>query len=329
MQSLVLTRDGLHLADTPMPPVMPGNVRIEVRSVGICDTDVAIWNGEYETKLPLVLGHEIAGMVHESSVSDITPGTAVTTETGIGCGRCWYCRNGKQYYCADKQILGLTRDGGMTEYLSVPADIVHKLPFGMDSTISTFAEPLASALHTNQNAPTKDDEPVLILGCGELGLLLAQVYDAYGSEVFIVGSNRWKLGIARQLGMRNTLNWETKDWKKKILDATNGVGPRVVIDSIGSEEALQNALDIVRSEGIIAFKRSHINRVSIPTKQIVRKGLTVVGGSHGMYEEAIDMLRTGRIEVQRLVSKEFKLEEGQKAFEYASDPSVAKVIINI
>ncbi len=329
MQSLILTRDGLHLADTPIPPVMPGNVRIEVRSVGICDTDVAIWNGEYETKLPVVLGHEISGVIHESSVPDISPGTVVTTEVSIGCGRCWYCKNKKHHYCKDKEILGLTRDGGLTEYLSVPADIVHKLPLGIDDAICTFVEPLASALRTYQLAPTEEDEPVIIFGCSELGLLLAQVYDAYGAEVFVVGSNRWKLGIARQLGMRNTMNMQTDDWKRRILDATNGVGPRVVIDSKGNEEVLLNALDIVRSEGIVAFKRGHINRVSIPTEQIVRKGLSIVGSSDGLFEDAIDMLSKERIEVQRLISKEFKLEEGQKAFEHASEPAVTKVIINI
>ncbi|MHA2119493.1 MAG: alcohol dehydrogenase catalytic domain-containing protein, partial [Candidatus Thorarchaeota archaeon] len=93
MQSLVLTRDGLQLADTPRPPLMPGTVRIEVRSVGVCATDIAIWKGDYEVNLPLVLGHEIAGVIHESSVPDLRPGTAVTTEVDVPCGKCWYCRH--------------------------------------------------------------------------------------------------------------------------------------------------------------------------------------------------------------------------------------------
>ena len=98
MQSLVLTADGLQVADTPLPPLMPGDVRIEVRSVGICGTDLAIWKGDYEVPLPIVLGHEIAGAVHESSVPELTPGTTVTTEIDLSCGRCWYCRIGTRHH---------------------------------------------------------------------------------------------------------------------------------------------------------------------------------------------------------------------------------------
>ena len=85
MQSLVLTADGLQIADTPMPPLMPGDVRIEVRSVGICGTDLAIWKGDLETPLPIILGHEIAGAVHESSVPEIQQGTLVTTDVDVSC----------------------------------------------------------------------------------------------------------------------------------------------------------------------------------------------------------------------------------------------------
>ena len=162
MQSLVLTADGLQLADTPMPPVMPGNVRIEVRSVGICGTDIAIWKGDYEIELPIVLGHEFAGVVHESSVPEILPGTLVTSDIDISCGRCWYCRTGARHSCANKEVLGLTRDGGLSEYVSVPADLIYPLPMGVDTTDATFVEPLASAIKTHEKAPNTEDEPILI-----------------------------------------------------------------------------------------------------------------------------------------------------------------------
>ncbi|TET07943.1 MAG: alcohol dehydrogenase, partial [Candidatus Thorarchaeota archaeon] len=180
MQSLVLTADGFQLSDTPIPPLLPGDVRIEVRSVGICRTDLSIWKGEYEVPLPIILGHEIAGVVHESSVPEITPGTIVTTEIDISCGRCWYCRSGQRHRCADKEILGLTRDGGLSEYISVPADSIHALPESIDVVSGTFVESLASAIQTQSDNPARQDEPVLIIGSGKLALLLAQVYDASG-----------------------------------------------------------------------------------------------------------------------------------------------------
>ncbi|MFW9974691.1 MAG: zinc-binding dehydrogenase [Candidatus Thorarchaeota archaeon] len=329
MQSLVLTADGLQIADTPIPPLMPGDVRIEVRSVGICGTDIAIWKGDFEVPLPLVLGHEITGSIHESSVPELTLGTLVTTEIDISCGRCWYCRSGKRQYCADKEVLGITRDGGLSEYISVPADLVHPLPAGVDVLSGTFVEPLASAMKTVTDSPAEVGEPVLIVGSGKIALLLAQVYDASGADVYIAGRNRWQLGLARQLGLLNTVDVTTSDWKKKILAATHDVGPRVVVEATGNTDGIRMAFDIVRNGGIVNLKSMHGLDFPFDPTKIVNKELTVLGASRGPYNKALEMLQKGRIEVKRLVSKSFRLEDGTKAFEYADQPTVTKVVINI
>ncbi len=329
MQSLVLTADGLQLADTPIPPLMPGDVRIEVRSVGICGTDISIWRGEYDVPLPIILGHEIAGAVHESSVPELIPGTIVTTEIDVSCGRCWYCRSGSRNYCAEKEVLGITRDGGLSEYISVPADLVHTLPAGVDVMSGTFVEPLASAIKTVSDSPADVGEPVLILGSGKIALLLAQVYDASGADVIIVGRNRWQLGLARQLGLMNTLDVSNEDWKKKVMAATHGVGPRIVVEATGNIDGIRMAFDVVRNGGIINLKSMHGIDFPFDPTAIVNKELTIYGASRGPYEKALEMLQKGRIEVKRLVSRTFRLEEGTKAFEYANQPSVTKVVINI
>ncbi|MFW9786880.1 MAG: zinc-binding dehydrogenase [Candidatus Thorarchaeota archaeon] len=329
MQSLVLTADGLQLADTPIPPLMPGDVRIEIRSVGICGTDLAIWKGDYEAPLPIVLGHEIAGAVHESSVPDIVPGTIVTTELDIACGRCWYCRTGNRHHCADKEVLGITRDGGLSEYISVPAELIHPLPAGVDVVSGTFVEPLASAIKTALVSPAEEGEAVLIIGSGKIALLQAQVYDASGADVYIVGRNRWQLGLARQLGLMSTLDVSNENWKNKILEVTHGVGPRIVVEATGNTDGIGMAFDIVRNGGTINLKSMHGCDFQIDPSSIVSKELTINGASSGPYDKAIEMLQLGRIEVKRLVSKSFSLEEGPKAFEHAAQPSVTKVVINI
>ncbi len=328
MQSLVLTADGLQIADTPIPPLMPGDVRIEVRSVGVCGTDLSIWKGDFEAPLPIVLGHEIVGAVHESSVPELTPGTIVTTEIDISCGRCWYCRTGNRHQCADKEVLGITRDGGLSEYICVPADLVHPLPAGVDVISGTFTEPLASAIKTESDSPAESGEAVLIIGSGKIALLLAQVYDASGADVYIIGRNRWQLGLARQLGLLSAMDIND-NWKKKILDATHGVGPRIVVEATGNTDGIRMAFDVVRNGGIVNLKSMHGLEYSFNPTLIVNKELTVKGASRGPYPEALEMLQKGRIEVKRLVSKAFRLEDGAKAFEFANQPSVTKVVINL
>jgi alcohol dehydrogenase len=329
MQSLILTRDGLQLADTPRPPLMPGTVRIEVRNVGICSTDIAIWKGNYEVDLPVVLGHEIAGVIHESSVPDLRPGTAVTTEVDVPCGKCWYCRHGQPAHCKEKELLGITTDGGLAEFVSVPADLVHPLPEGIDISSGIFVEPLASAIETYEKAPAKQDEPIVIIGCGKTGLLVAQVYDAYGANVIVVDQNRWRLGLVRQLGIPNVVNISSPNWKQQVLDLTTDVGPRVVIESTSNPAGIVMALDLIRDGGIIGLKSIHGETIDFNPSEIVQREITMFGNFSGPYQKAVDMLDKGRIEVKRLITKEFKLEDGSKAFEFASEPNTTKVVINI
>lgn len=329
MQSLVLTQFGLQLADTPIPPIMPGEARVEIRSVGICGTDLAIWKGDFDAELPLILGHEFSGVIHESSVSDLSPGTLVTCEVDLFCGRCWYCQNNLRHLCIAKETLGITVDGALQEYISVPVENIHSLPEGIDAISGTFVEPLASAISTFEKYPIDSGEPVIVIGSGKLGLLLAQVIDAYGADVYVIGKNQLQLNLVKKLGLRNIINTSQEDWKQTVYSVTYGVGPRMVVESTGNPDGLRMALEIVRSGGVIAAKSMHGRPAQIDPTLLVDRELTISGSSRGDFDKAIDMLSKGRIEVRRLVSEQFKLEDGAKAFEYASQPGVNKVIVNI
>ncbi|MGD9396355.1 MAG: zinc-binding dehydrogenase, partial [Candidatus Thorarchaeota archaeon] len=203
------------------------------------------------------------------------------------------------------------------------------LPTGVDAVSGTFTEPLASAIKTVSGSPAELGEPVMIIGSGKIALLLAQVYDASGAEVHIVGRNRWQLGLARQLGLSNTMDINEDDWKKKAMDTTHGVGPRIVVEATGNTDGIAMAFDVVQNGGIVNLMSMHgLDYLFNPTR-VVNKELTIHGVSRGPYDKALEMLKKGRIEVKRLISREFRLEEGTKAFEYADQPSVTKVVINI
>jgi alcohol dehydrogenase len=308
---------------------MPGHVRVEVRSVGICSLDLAIWKGEVDVNLPLILGHEISGVIHESSLPDIRPTTHVAVEADLPCGTCWYCRRGQTNICSLKETLGVSVDGGLTEYLTVPAESVFPLPEEIDDNAATFVEPLAAAIQTYDNTPSEPDELVVVIGSGKLGLLIAQVYDAHGADVHLVGRNKWQLGLARQLGLRNTLNVNETDWRQSLMDSTSGVGARVVVDATGSLVGLDLAMGVVRSGGTVAIKSAHGPKHIIDINDIVQRGLRIQGTVGGSFSKALGLLSKGRIEVNRLISGTFGLEQGAEAFKFADQPENTKVIVNI
>jgi len=312
-----------------VPSVLPGRVRLEVRSVGICRTDLAIWKGELETKLPIVLGHEIAGTIHESSDESLKVGDFATVEVDVSCGRCWYCAHGMRHHCASRGVMGITEDGGLSEYITVPIENVHLLPEGVDVDAGTFAEPLASAIEAYERLPAKDSEPVLVVGSGKTALLVAQVYEAHGAMVQIAGYSARELGIAKLLGLTHVVNAKTEDWRRSVSQVNNGAAPRVVIETSGTAEGISLALKAVRPEGFIALMSMHGPPIAIRPIDIVEREIRVYGISRGPFDKAIDMLASGRIEVKRLVSRYFTLDEGEKAFEFASQPDVQKVIVTI
>ncbi len=329
MQSLVLTPDGLRLADTPMPPLLPGEVRIEVRSVGISATDIAVWDGRLKVEQPVVPGHQVAGVVHESTDPSLTPGTPVATQGDIGCGTCWYCTDGKMHLCRKRRTLGVDRDGGLAEYVSVPAEAVHVLPEGVDSKAATFMTPLACAIAIAENVPAQEDEPVLIVGCKEEGLLTAQVYDAFGAQVYIVDSNKYRLGTAKKIGLTNVIPMERVGWMRRIFDIADGVGCRVVVNTLGSHLGMNASLEAVRNGGTIVLNGFHTYALPMDSAEVIGREIVLWGVRGGPYDEALGMLSKGRIEVRQIVSASFGLDEGVKAFEKASDPTVTKVVIDI
>jgi threonine dehydrogenase-like Zn-dependent dehydrogenase len=184
-------------------------------------------------------------------------------------------------------------------------------------------------LNIIRNVEIKENEPVLVVGCGEGGLLAAQAFEAHGADVYLAGNNRWNLGVARQLGMTNTLNWGESGWTKKLMDNTAGVGPGIVIETKGEKEGIRKSLEVLRNGGDLVLTQLPVNEDSIALAEIIKKGIRIIGNNRTNFPDAIDMLAKKRIEVKRLVNKEFKLEEGNKAFELAAEESTTKVLINI
>ena len=187
--------------DTPKPE--SGEALISVGAAGICAGDMYFYVGKNPySRYPMVCGHEIAGVVAEvgKDVTDLKVGTRVVVEPFIGCGRCYPCRVGKSNCCAQLQIIGVHQPGGYAEYLTAPVRNIYPIPSSLSMTVASFAEPVAIGVQACRRGSISQDDLVLVLGCGPIGLAIIEVARARGARVLAADILPSRLEIARQVG---------------------------------------------------------------------------------------------------------------------------------
>jgi threonine dehydrogenase-like Zn-dependent dehydrogenase len=206
--SLVAPRRA-EVVEVPVPVAGPGEVLVGVERVGLCGTDVELFEGTMaylqtgRSTYPLRPGHEWAGTVVElgAGVSQKWAATRVTGDTMLGDGTCERCRRGRQHLCEQRAELGLHgRDGALAEFVVVPASGLHRLPDNVDVAQGAMVEPGGNALRAFQAASVGQGDPVLVMGPGTIGLLVALFARAAGARVHLLGLPGPDLDFARSLG---------------------------------------------------------------------------------------------------------------------------------
>ncbi len=331
MKALVLYGPGdlrLEEVDDPIPK---GNwVRIRVVRVGICGTDKAFYKGTYKPlKTPLIPGHEIAGeidMVGEDA-DDGLVGHKVTTEINIYCGKCWYCRHGMPTHCPYRETIGISRDGGMAEYVLTREDLVHVVD-DLDYEEIAFIEPLAAVVEMTKMKPPEPLSRIAVLGIGTIGLLSIQVLKLFNPEkiIAIARKDSPKIKYAYMVGADEALTFdEALEYMRK--NTPEGQGFDYVVEATGSPSGLNMAVQLVRPRGVIAAKSTHGAPVSFNYTLMVVKEARIVGSRCGPFEDAIMLLRRKLVRVRELITATYKLEEGIEAFRKSLSRESVKVHI--
>ena len=233
MRAIIKEKEGagfVTLTERAEPQIKPNEVLIKVDAVGICGTDIKIRAGHTWSNPPVILGHELAGVVVKTgaNVKSVKVGDRVVPETAQQiCGSCYYCRSGNYLMCNKRLSIGYGVDGGMAEYCAIREDIIHKLPDNIDTTNGAMCEPAAVAVHAVYDAVNLlSTDVVLVSGSGTIGLLVAQIAKSFGTTVIITGLNcdEMRLETARKLGIDYTVNIEKEDLSAVIDRVTGGVG---------------------------------------------------------------------------------------------------------
>jgi len=317
------------------PVCGPGEALVRVHAAGICGSDMAIFNGKHpRAKPPLVMGHEFAGEIvelHSGGVeTSLAKGDKVTAYPLLMCGECWACRNGCEHVCRDLKLIGIDRDGGFAEYVSVPLDLIVKFPASLSFEQGALIEPLAVAVHALEMAGKPDWKNAVVVGCGPIGLLVGFCLGYAGIENLLlcdISPQR----VKRAAGLNfQALNSADENLMDRVMEMTRGEGADIVFECAGSAPAALQMCDLVRPRGRIIMVSVHKEPHPVDLRAITFKEISLLGTrvyTRGDFRRAIDMLPD--LPYRGIISHRFELQRGAEGFEVMGQAADAcKVIIN-
>src|SRR5438270_3765309 len=192
----------MSIESVPVPQLAPNEVLVEVDANGLCGSDVHCYTGERALEYPMVLGHEIAGHIVATgaNVSPERLGERVSVEPNFGCGECALCARGLERICLRKQTIGITRWGGLAEYVAVPHDYAWSIPEEFALRDAATIEPTTVGVHAFSRAQAAPGETVAVIGCGGVGLLIVTIAVARGSRVVVMEPNPTRRAAALAAG---------------------------------------------------------------------------------------------------------------------------------
>ena len=305
----------MELRDMPVPKPSPGNVIVGVCATGICGTDLHIMKGEYQVVPPLVLGHEICGIVAEvgQDVDEVWIGKRVVMETFFRtCGRCAHCRDGRPNMCVSRRSIGTHVNGGLTDFVEVPETNLHEVPAGMSDYAAALAEPLAcvcNALFPHGPAIAAEDR-VLVIGPGAIGGIAAQVARACGAEVVVRGTK----GDSIRLNVLEKMNFASSVANDDVIENESF---DVVIECSGNAFGLADGLSALRRRGRLLVVGLCGRPITLDFDRICFKELVVTSGfasTPGSWRRTMALMNGKHLNLEPLISDVFPIRDWSHAF---------------
>jgi (R,R)-butanediol dehydrogenase / meso-butanediol dehydrogenase / diacetyl reductase len=256
----------LVVEDVEMPVYHGSDILVGVKSVGICGTDLTIYNGYFpkeRSKPPLILGHEFCGDVAGvgENVKTVKLGDRVVVDPLIPCGRCYACKMGNIHVCSSLRIIGVDCNGAFAEYVTVSAEKVHLLPDNLGYDEGALIEPLAVAIHAIRKSSLKIGEQVLVIGGGPIGVFIALAAESAGAgKVLIAEIQESRIELLKRNNL-HVYNPNTESSSVIIDKHFNCIGPDIVYEVTGTEKGLQSAIDHASIAGKIV-------EVGVPKKSM-------------------------------------------------------------
>lgn len=341
MKALVLEEYGrFALRDVPVPAPAPDEVLVRVRACGICGSDVHGMDGSTGRRIPpVIMGHEAAGTIEQlgERVTGWKAGERVTFDSTVYCGLCRFCLEGHVNLCDNRRVLGVScgeyrRDGAFAEYVAVPERILYRLPDEVSFTRAAMVEAVSIGVHAVRISAVERGDTALVVGAGMIGLLTIQALRAAGcGKVIAADIDERRLKLAESLGADACLRPDACDVPAEVARLTHGCGADLAFDAAGAQGAFETAVRSVRKGGSVTLIGNLAPEVQMPLQWVVTREMILRGScaSAGEYPECLQMIASGRINVDALISATAPLEDGAAWFGrlYNREPGLMKVIL--
>ena len=331
---------GLDLIDVATPEAGGGEVLVRVMRTGICGTDLHIrsWDAwaAGTLKPPLVVGHEIAGIVADvgAGVDTVDVGDVVSVEGHIVCGRCRNCRAGRRQLCPNTVGVGVNRDGGFAEYIAVPAANVWRHRADMDLDVAALFDPFGNAVHSALSFPVLGED-VLITGAGPIGIMAAAVVRHAGARHVVISDvSEYRLDLASRMGVTLAVDPRAMAFREVFAELDMKEGFDVGLEMSGAPSALQSMLGAMAHGGRVALlglPTGESGQVAFDWVRIITSMLTIKGiYGREMFETwyAMSVLVDAGLDISPVITHRFPYSSFEEAFDTAAQGDCGKVILD-
>lgn len=341
MKALVLKEyNEFAMEEVPVPACGKDDVLVRVKACAICGSDVHGMDGSTGRRIPpIVMGHEASGFIEKvgKNVRGYKPGDRVTFDSTVYCGKCYYCRRGEINLCDNRRVLGVSckdyaLNGAFAEYISVPQHILYHLPDNVSFERAAMVEPLSIAFHSVKRSNIQLNCSAVVIGAGMIGLLIIQLLRINGcGKIIAVDMAPEKLEMAEKFGASSVIRADMVDVPAEVYKLTGNRGADIAFEVVGLTPTIKNAVESVKKGGFLTLVGNLKASVDLPLQLVVTRQLSLYGScaSSGEYPECLDLIGSGKVDVDSFISSVAPLEEGKLWFErlYRQEKGLMKVIL--
>ncbi|MFT2111217.1 zinc-binding alcohol dehydrogenase family protein [Marinomonas sp. 2405UD68-3] len=307
MKSVVCTQPGeMEVRDIERPQDRAGQVIVKIKRIGVCGTDIHAFGGNQPFfQYPRVLGHELSGVIDSIGEGvNLEVGQEVYIVPYMSCGQCIACRNAKSNCCSNIQVLGVHVDGGMCEYLQVPAEYVIKTD-GIPLDQLAVVECLAIGAHAVRRSEIKVDTDVLVVGAGPIGMGIAQFAKEKGARVIVMDTNQERLDFCKNTLKLDAVVQAGEGATEALAELTNNEFILTVFDATGNPKAMEAGFKWVAHGGRYVLVSVVKSDISFSDPEFHKREMTLMGSRNATHEDfahVVSCLRNGSVIAESMIT---------------------------